>query len=65
MTVDELVSMAASLVPEELTDAEKGPYPQAALDALGTSFGPVYVPGKLPDGYEMFGQLVGHSRWAL
>ena len=57
VTVDELVSMAASLVPEELTDAEKGPYPQAALDALGTSFGPVYVPSKLPDGYEMLGQL--------
>ena len=58
VTVDELVSMAASLVTEEFTDAVKGPYPQAALDALGTSFGPVYVPGKLPDGYEMFGQLV-------
>ena len=58
VTVDELVSMAASLVPEEITDAVKGPYPQAALDALGTSFGPVYVPSKLPDGYEMFGQLV-------
>ena len=57
VTVDELVEMAASLVPEEITDAVKGPYPQAALDALGTSFGPVYVPGKLPDGYEMFGQL--------
>ena len=58
VTVDELVEMAASLVPEEITDAVKGPYPQAALDALGTSFGPVYVPSKLPDGYEMFGQLV-------
>ena len=57
VTVDELVDMAASLVPEELTDAEKGPYPQAVLDELGTSFGPVYLPGKLPDGYEMFGQL--------
>ena len=57
VTVDELVGMAASLVPEELTDAEKGPYPQAVLDALGTGFGPVYVPSKLPDGYEMFGQM--------
>ena len=57
VTVDELVEMAASLVPEELTDAEKGPYPQAVLDELGTGFGPVYVPAKLPDGYEMFGQL--------
>ena len=57
VTVDELVAMAASLVPEELTDAEKGPYPQAVLDELGTGFGPVYVPGKLPDGYEMFGQM--------
>ncbi len=57
VTVDELVAMAVSLVPEELTDAEKGPYPQAVLDALGTGFGPVYVPGKLPDGYEMFGQM--------
>ncbi len=57
VTVDELVSMAASLVPEELTEAEQGPYPQAVLDALGTGFGPVYVPSKLPDGYEMFGQL--------
>ena len=57
VTVDDLVAMAASLVPEELTGAEKGPYPQAAIDALGTSFGPVYVPGELPDGYEMFGQL--------
>ena len=57
VTVDELVSMAASLVPEELTDAEQGSYPQAVLDALGTGFGPVYVPGELPDGYEMFGQL--------
>ena len=57
VTVEELVDMAASLVPEELTDAEKGPYPQAVLDELGTSFGPVYLPGKLPDGYEMFGQL--------
>ena len=57
VTVDELVAMASSLVPEELTGAEKGPYPQAVLDALGTSFGPVYVPAKLPDGYEMLGQL--------
>ena len=57
VTVDELVAMASSLVPEELTDAEKGPYPQAVLDELGTGFGPVYVPAKLPDGYEMFGQL--------
>ncbi len=57
VTVDELVSMAASLVPEELTDAEEGPYPQAVLDTLGTDFGPMYVPGKLPDGYEMLGQL--------
>ena len=57
ITVDELVSMAASLVPEELTDAEQGPYPQAVLDALGTGFGPLYVPSKLPDGYEMLGQL--------
>ena len=57
VTVEELVAMAASLVPEELAVAEKGPYPQAVLDELGTSFGPVYVPGKLPDGYEMFGQL--------
>lgn len=57
VTVDELVAMAGSLVPEELTDAEQGPYPQAVLDALGTGFGPVYVPGKLPDGYEMFGQM--------
>ena len=57
VTVDELAAMASSLVPEELTDAEAGPYPQAALDALGTNFGPVYVPGKLPDGYEMFGQM--------
>ena len=57
VTVDELVAMAASLVPEELTEAEQGPYPQAVLDALGTGFGPVYVPGKLPDGYEMFGQM--------
>ena len=24
---------------------------------LGTSFGPVYVPAKLPDGYEVIGQL--------
>ena len=61
VTVDELVEMAASLVPEEITDAVKGPYPQAALDALGTSFGPVYVPAKLPDGYEMFGQLQAHQ----
>ncbi len=57
VTVDELVSMAASLVPEELSEAEQGPYPQAVLDALGTGFGPVYVPSKLPDGYEMLGQL--------
>ena len=57
VTVEELVDMAASLVPEELTDAEGGPYPQAVLDALGTSFGPVYIPSDLPDGYEMFGQL--------
>ena len=57
VTVEDLVDMAASLVPEELTDAEKGPYPQAVLDALGTSFGPVYVPSKLPEGYEMLGQL--------
>ena len=57
VTVDDLMEMAASLVPEELTDAEKGPYPQAVLDELGTGFGPVYVPAKLPDGYEMFGQL--------
>ena len=60
VTVDELVAMASSLVPEELTDAETGPYPQAVLDELGTGFGPVYVPAKLPDGYEMFGQL--HTR---
>ncbi len=60
VTVDELVAMASSLVPEELTDAEKGPYPQAVLVALGTNFGPVYVPDKLPDGYEMFGQM--HTR---
>ena len=60
VTVDELVAMASSLVPEEFTDAETGPYPQAVLDELGTGFGPVYVPGKLPDGYEMFGQL--HTR---
>ena len=40
VTVDELVAMASSLVPEELTDAEKGPYPQAVLDELGTGFGP-------------------------
>lgn len=58
VTVDELVEMVASLVPEEITDAEKGPYPQAAIDALGTNFGPVYVPSQLPDGYEMLGQLV-------
>ena len=57
VTVDELVDMAASLEPEELTEAEQGPYPQAVLDALGTGFGPVYVPSKLPDGYEMFGQM--------
>lgn len=57
VTADELVDMAASLAPEELTDAEKGPYPQAVLDELGTGFGPVYVPSKLPDGYEMFGQM--------
>ena len=58
VTVDDLVSMAGSLVPEELTDAEKGPYPQTVLDALRIrSFGTVYVPGKLPDGYEMRGQL--------
>ena len=57
ITVDELVSVAASLVPEELSEAEQGPYPQAVLDALGTGFGPVYVPSKLPDGYEMLGQL--------
>ncbi len=57
VTVDDLVAMAASLVPEELTGAEQGPYPQAVLDELGTGFGPVYVPGELPDGYEMFGQL--------
>lgn len=57
VTVDDLVAMAASLVPEELTGAEQGPYPQAVLDALGSGFGPVYVPDKLPDGYEMFGQL--------
>ena len=58
VTVDELVAMADSLVPEELTDAEEGPYPQVVIDALGTSFGPIYVPGKLPDGYEIFGQLI-------
>ena len=57
VTVDELLEMAASIAPEELTDAEKGPYPQTVLDELGTGFGAVYVPGKLPDGYEMFGQL--------
>ncbi len=57
VTVDELVAMAASLVPEELSEAEQGPYPQAVLDALGTGFGPVYVPSKLPDGYEVLGQL--------
>ena len=57
VTVDELVAMASSLVPEELSESEQGPYPQVVLDALGTSFGPVYVPGKLPDGYEMLGQL--------
>ena len=57
ITVEELVSVAASLVPEELSEAEQGPYPQAVLDALGTGFGPVYVPSKLPDGYEMLGQL--------
>lgn len=57
VTVDELVAIAASLVPEELTEAEQGPYPQAVLDELGTGFGPVYVPSKLPDGYEMFGQM--------
>ncbi|MXY43256.1 MAG: DUF5050 domain-containing protein, partial [Dehalococcoidia bacterium] len=57
VTVDELVAMAASLVPEELTEAEQGPYPQAVLEELGTGFGPVYVPSKLPDGYEMFGQM--------
>ena len=57
VTVDDLVSTAALLVPEELTGAEQGPYPQAVLDALGDSFGPVYVQGKLPDGYEMLGQL--------
>ena len=57
VTVDDLVAMAASLVPEELTGAEEGPYPQAVLDTLGTDFGRVYVPGKLPDGYEMLGQL--------
>lgn len=61
--VDELVAMAASLVPEEITDAKitdamRGPYPQAALGALGTGFGPIYIPSKLPDGYEMLGQLV-------
>lgn len=60
VTVDELVAMAASLVPEELSEAEQGPYPQAVLDALGTGFGPVYVPSKLPDGYEMLGQM--HAR---
>ena len=58
VTVDELVAMADSLVPEELIDAEGGPYPQVVIDALGTSFGPIYVPGKLPDGYEIFGQLI-------
>ena len=58
VTVDDLVSMAGSLVPEELTDAEKGPYPQAVLDTLKTrSFGTVYVPSKLPDGYQIRGQL--------
>ncbi len=58
VTVDDLVSMAGSLVPEELTDEEKGPYPQAVLDALRIrSFGTVYVPNKLPDGYQMRGQL--------
>ena len=57
VTVDDLVAMAASLAPEELTEAEKGPYPQAAIDALGSGFGPVYVPDEVPDGYEMFGQL--------
>ena len=58
VTVDDLVSMAGSLVPEELTDAEKGPYPQAVLDALRIrGFGTVYVPNKLPDGYQMRGQL--------
>ena len=57
VTVDELVDMAASLEPEELTEAEQGPYLQAVLNALGTGFGPVYVPSKLPDGYEMFGQM--------
>ena len=57
VTVDELVAMAASLAPEELTEAEQGPYPQAVLDEFGTGFGPVYVPSKLPDGYEMFGQM--------
>ena len=65
VTVDELVSMAASLVPEELTDADTGPYPQIVLDGLGTSFGPIYVPGKLPDGYEMFGQLVPQPHGAV
>ena len=65
LTVDELVSMAASLVPEELTDADTGPYPQIVLDGLGTSFGPIYVPGKLPDGYEMFGQLVPQPHGAV
>ena len=57
VTVDDLVEMAGSLVPEELAKEEKEPYPQTVLDALGDSFGPVYVPGELPDGYEMFGQL--------
>ena len=65
VTVDELVAMAASLVPEELTDAEAGPYPQVVLDALGTSFGPIYVPGKLPEGYEMFGQLIPQPHGAV
>ena len=40
VTVDDLMEMAASLVPEELTDAEKGPYPQAVLDALGNELRP-------------------------
>lgn len=65
LTVDELVSMAASLVPEELTDADTRPYPQIVLDGLGTSFGPIYVPGKLPDGYEMFGQLIPQPHGAV
>ena len=51
--------MAASLVPEELTEAEDGPLSASRPRCAGNrASAPCTCRRKLPDGYEMFGQLI-------